>query len=57
MSLIKDCMKKKIEILTSQAVVTHALDFVEMTKAAGKRAVQPGYIDSCGARQGRKRWQ
>ena len=24
-------------------------------KAAGKRAVQPGHIDSCGARQGRKR--
>jgi hypothetical protein len=32
MSLIKDCMKEKIEILTSQAAVTHALDFVEMTK-------------------------
>jgi hypothetical protein len=32
MSLIKDCMKEKIEILTSQAAVTHALDFVEKTK-------------------------
>jgi hypothetical protein len=31
-SLIKDCMKEKIEILTSQAAVTHALDFVEKTK-------------------------
>ena len=32
MSLIKDCMKEKIEILTSQAAVMHALDFVEKTK-------------------------
>jgi uncharacterized protein YabE (DUF348 family) len=32
MSLIKDCMKEKIEILTWQAAVTHALDFVEKTK-------------------------
>jgi hypothetical protein len=32
MSLIKDCIKEKIEILTSQAAVTHALDFVEKTK-------------------------
>jgi hypothetical protein len=31
MSLIKNCMKEKIEILTSQAAVTHALDFVEKT--------------------------
>jgi hypothetical protein len=30
--LIKDCIKEKIEILTSQAAVTHALDFVEKTK-------------------------
>jgi hypothetical protein len=32
MSLIKDCMKEKIEILTSQAAVNHALDFVEKTR-------------------------
>jgi hypothetical protein len=32
MSLIKDCVKERIEILTSQAAVTHALDFVEKTK-------------------------
>jgi len=31
MSLIKDCVKEKIEILTSQAAVTHALDFIEKT--------------------------
>jgi len=31
-SLIKDCMKEKIEILTSQAAVTHALDFGGVTK-------------------------
>jgi hypothetical protein len=30
--LIKDCMKEKIEILTSQAAVNHALDFVEKAK-------------------------
>ena len=36
MSLIKDCMKEKIEILTSQAAVTHALDFVEYDKVAVK---------------------
>jgi hypothetical protein len=29
MSLIKDCTKEKIEILTSQAAVTHALYFVK----------------------------
>ena len=32
MSLIKDCIKEKIEILTSQAAVNHALDFVEKTR-------------------------
>jgi hypothetical protein len=30
--LIKDCIKEKIEILTSQGAVNHALDFVEKTK-------------------------
>jgi hypothetical protein len=30
--LIKDCYKEKMEILTSQAAVNHALDFVEKTK-------------------------
>jgi orotate phosphoribosyltransferase-like protein len=29
--LIKDCIKEKIEILTSQGAVNHALDFVEKT--------------------------
>jgi ATP phosphoribosyltransferase len=32
MDLTKDSMREKIEILTSQAAVTHALDFVEKTK-------------------------
>jgi hypothetical protein len=31
MSLIKECMKEKIEILTSQVAVTHAPAFVEKT--------------------------
>jgi hypothetical protein len=30
--LIKDCIREKIEILTSQGAVNHALDFVEKTK-------------------------
>jgi hypothetical protein len=30
--LIKDCVKEKMEILTSQAEINHALDFVEKTK-------------------------
>jgi hypothetical protein len=30
--LIKDCYKEKMEILTSQSAVNHALDFVEKTK-------------------------
>jgi hypothetical protein len=30
--LIKDCIKEKVEILTSQAAVNHALDFIEKTK-------------------------
>jgi hypothetical protein len=29
--LIKDCMKEKIEILTSQGAINHALDFVDKT--------------------------
>jgi hypothetical protein len=29
--LIKDCYKEKMEILTSQAAVNHALDFIEKT--------------------------
>ena len=29
--LIKDCYKEKIEILTSQAAVNHALDFIDKT--------------------------
>jgi hypothetical protein len=32
MDLTKGSMREKIEILTSQAAVTHALDFVEKTK-------------------------
>ena len=36
-SLIKDCMKEKIEILTSQAAVNHALDFIEKTKQQVKQ--------------------
>jgi hypothetical protein len=31
MSLIKDCMKEKIEILTSQVAVTHVPAFMEKT--------------------------
>jgi hypothetical protein len=30
--LIKDCIKEKIDILTSQGAINHALDFVENTK-------------------------
>ena len=30
--LIKDCIKEKIEILTSQGAITHALDFIDKTK-------------------------
>lgn len=30
--LIKDCIKEKIEILTSQGAINHALDFIEKTK-------------------------
>jgi hypothetical protein len=30
--LIKDCIKEKIGILTSQGAINHALDFVEMAK-------------------------
>jgi hypothetical protein len=29
--LIKDCYKEKMEILTSQAAVNHALDFIDKT--------------------------
>jgi hypothetical protein len=29
--LIKDCIKEKIEILTSQSAINHALDFIEKT--------------------------
>jgi hypothetical protein len=35
--LIKDCIKEKIEILTSQAAVNHALDFIEKTKQQVKQ--------------------
>jgi hypothetical protein len=35
--LIKDCMKEKIEILTSQAAVNHALDFIDKTKQQVKQ--------------------
>jgi hypothetical protein len=30
--LIKDCIKEKIEILTSQGAINHALDFIDKTK-------------------------
>jgi hypothetical protein len=36
MSLIKECMKEKIEILTSQVAVTHAPAFVEKTNQPAK---------------------
>ena len=39
-SLIKECMKEKIEILTSQVAVTHAPAFVEKTNQPVKE--QPG---------------
>jgi len=29
--LIKDCIKEKIEILTSQGAINHALDFIDKT--------------------------
>jgi hypothetical protein len=51
MSLIKDCMKEKIEILTSQAAVTHAFGFRGEDKAAGKRAVRSGYATGYQTRQ------
>lgn len=51
MSLIKDCMKVKIEILTSQAAVTPCIGFRGEDKATSKGAVQRGYAVGCGARQ------
>jgi hypothetical protein len=54
MSLIKNCMNEKTEILTSQAAVTHP-GFRGEGKPTGKRAVQPGYRAECGVGECRER--
>jgi hypothetical protein len=40
--LIKDCIKEKIEILTSQGAINHALDFIEKAKHQIKEEFNEG---------------
>jgi hypothetical protein len=55
MAMLSECMKEKIEILTSPATLTQPWISWE-DEPTGKRAVQPGYRADCGAGQCRERY-